>query len=111
MYRPDAGIWYVLLSGTNYTSYVAYQWGISTDIPIPADYDGDGKTDAAVYRPPAALVCVHSSQRDHLRQVSMGRQHDIPVPADYDGDDEADIGFPPSNGRWYPDVREQLHAV
>jgi hypothetical protein len=26
------------------------QWGISTDKPAPADFDGDGRVDAAVFR-------------------------------------------------------------
>ena len=36
VYRPSTGTLYVLLSSTNYsyTTYLAQQWGLSTDIPI-----------------------------------------------------------------------------
>ena len=53
LYRPSTRRWYVLLSGTNYTTSlpIIAPWGTSTDIPVPGDYDGDGKADLALYRP------------------------------------------------------------
>jgi hypothetical protein len=38
------GTWYLLRSQLGFTGI---QFGLGTDVPVPADYDGDGKTDVA----------------------------------------------------------------
>ncbi|MCU1289816.1 MAG: cytochrome c, partial [Acidobacteria bacterium] len=48
-WRPSSGEWFVLRSEDN--SYYSFPFGASGDVPSHGDYDGDGKTDAAVFRP------------------------------------------------------------
>jgi hypothetical protein len=81
VYRPATGIWYVLLSSTNFASFVSYQWGVNTDIPVPADYDGDGKTDVAVYRPSSGMWYILKSSTNFSAAFALqwGLPGDVPI--------------------------------
>jgi CSLREA domain-containing protein len=102
VFRPSNGTWYVLQSGTNYTTATGVQWGNSLDRPVPGDFDGDGRTDIAVFRPSNGVWYLVYSGTGATVGVQWGNGSDVPVPGDYDGDGRTDIAvFRPSNGTWY----------
>lgn len=116
--RPSTQTWFILNSSgvdsiSNYSDGITRrQFGTQeADIPVPADYDGDGKADLAVRRPSAQFwYILNSSGIDHITGNSDGisrrrfgtQETDIPTPADYDGDGKVDLAVRrATTGQWF----------
>ncbi|HQU85687.1 MAG TPA: VCBS repeat-containing protein, partial [Pyrinomonadaceae bacterium] len=100
VFRPSTGEWFYSASSQGGTHLRAALWGLAGDKLVPADYDGDGKTDAAIYR--NGLWAIYNSSNGSNTILTFGQSGDKPVAADYDGDGKADVGvYRPSDGTWY----------
>ena len=89
-------------SGTPGVNFRSIPWGITGDKPVRGDFDGDGKQDAAVFRPSSGAWFVLFSGNNQFFAIQWGAAGDIPTPADYDGDRKTDVSiFRPSIGSWF----------
>ncbi len=78
------------------------QFGVSTDRPVPGDYDGDLITDEAVFRPSDGNWYASLSGGGSDMVLPFGGSADVQVPADYDGDGKTDAAlFRPSIATWF----------
>lgn len=93
--------------GGDYDYGVIFSYTLPSPTPAPnptpaymvlcdGDYNGDGESDLAIFRPSSGLWAVRG-----LGRTYYGQSGDIPVPGDYDGDGYTDIGiFRPASGLW-----------
>jgi hypothetical protein len=100
VWRPSNGVWHVQRSGDN--SYNALQFGGAAfgDVVVPGNYDGDKKTDYAVYR--SGVWYIWQSSNGQVKTAQFGLAGDKPLAGDYDGDGKTDLAvWRPSTGVWY----------
>ncbi len=109
VFRGSSGLWSVqevtrLYYGAEgdvpVTGRVPRHFGPTPSPPPPVldsdDYDGDGTSDIAVFRPSVGLWAIKD-----LTHLYFGKAGDVPVSGDYNGDGTTDIAFyRPSLGLW-----------
>ena len=98
IYRPSAGLWFVLYSGGAATFQ---SWGGAPgDIPVVGDWNGDSRADPAIFRPSTGQWWIF--QQDSPIVLTWGAPGDVPLSGDQDGDGRSDyVLWRPSTGVWY----------
>jgi hypothetical protein len=100
IWRPSSGQWWVM-GGTG-SQQVNFTWGMTGDVPVPGDYDGDGKTDFSIFRPSSNTWWVMKSSDNTYYSNTFGAGGDKVAQADYDGDGKTDCAvFRPADTNWY----------
>lgn len=77
-------------------------FGASTDTPVPGDYNGDQRAEAAIFRPSTGLWFGPFNGAPGVFQIYLGQSGDVPIPGYYDSDQTVDPAiFRPSTGLWF----------
>lgn len=96
VWRPADATWRVQgVSGPVLTGSVG-------DVPVAADFDGDGSRDPATWTPATGRWQIANSGAGTVEQYTLGGVGDRPVPADYNGDGRAEPAvWREADGTWW----------
>jgi hypothetical protein len=97
VFRPSTHTFYLKNNGLPTTSI---NWGISTDMPVTGDWNGDGRTDVGVFRNSTHMFYLKNGTT--TTAISWGAGTDLPVTGDWNGDRRTEVGaFRPSVHTFY----------
>jgi hypothetical protein len=84
-YRPSTHTFILRPSDWPTTPTTWINWGVSTDIPVTGDWDGDGTTEVGTYRPSTHTFILRPSDwpSTPTRTINWGVSTDIPVTGDW----------------------------
>ncbi len=100
VWRPSSGVWHVNRSIDQSYSANEFGGGQFGDVVVPGNYDGDKRTDQAVFR--NGVWYIQNSSNGAVQITQFGLPGDKPVQGDYDGDGRTDLAvWRESNFVWY----------
>ncbi len=105
--RPTQSTFFIAQKSTD-SGLIAIPWGLSNDLVVPGDYDGDDKTDLRLFVKarqqirPDLVYSQKQRRRIGCRSRSESADNDLLAQDDYDGDGKSDIGvWRDTNGNFY----------
>ena len=109
LFRPSTGEWLISYSASSPAGAAKDEAivfaGESYCVPVPGDYDGDGKVEPALFELSSRKWLIRGQDA-----VKFGSRGEIPVPTDYDCDGTIDIAvFDVAKGKWR--ARKQFKAT
>jgi len=85
-----------------YSGWTTTSFGISTDVPITGDWNGNGLFEIGVFRPSAKAFYLRRSDGTWEALNNCGINGDLPIAGDWNGDGKSQIGvFRPSEGMFH----------
>ncbi|MEP7289307.1 MAG: choice-of-anchor Q domain-containing protein [Chloroflexota bacterium] len=105
VFRPSTATFYLRNSNTTGSADITTALGVSTDLPVVGDWNGDGIDTVGIYRSSTGQFFLRDSNTAGAPIVysfALGVNGDVPMAGDWDGDGKDGVGvFRPSNGLIY----------
>ncbi|MCX6992767.1 MAG: VCBS repeat-containing protein, partial [Kiritimatiellaeota bacterium] len=100
---PTTGYWLLGCLHKYYRTFtvIGGTFGGPTWIPVPGDYDGDGRNDLCLFESNTGIWMLYT-MAGQFAQGPFGWKGCVPVPGDYDGDGRTDLViYDTKTGMWY----------